>query len=92
MTMGTADDLPHPAAHLDAAHAGQEDVEEDDVGRPVGEQAEGLDAVGGHLDVEALPAEARGQGLAVGLLVLHHEDLDALVVGDHGPADLHTRA
>ena len=76
--------LPHAPAHLDAPHPGQEDVEQDDVRGAFTEQAERLVSVRRHRDVEALPPEARGQGLPVGVLVLHHEDLDALVVGDHG--------
>jgi hypothetical protein len=80
MTMGQ---LPHAPAHLDAPHPRQQDVQQHDVGWSLGEAAQGLGPVRGHLDLEALTAEARGQRLAIGLLVLHHEDPDALAFGDH---------
>ena len=57
---------------------GQEHVEQHDVGCVLVEEAEALGSVGGQDDVEPLAAQAGGQRLAVGLLVLDDQDLDAL--------------
>ena len=75
--------LAKAAADLGAVHAGEQHVEQDDVRRPVGEEAETLEAIWGHVDIEALPPEPRGQGLAIGLLVFDHQDSDALADGVH---------
>ena len=48
-------------------------------GSVLDEQPDALGAVGGQDHLEALPAEPGGQCLAVGLLVLDDQDLDAVV-------------
>ena len=81
---GDRGDGPHATADLDPVHAREEEVEQDDVGSVLAELAERVGAVGRRGHLEALVAEARGQRPAVGLLVLHHEHVDAVVNGVHG--------
>ena len=76
-------DGPQPAADVDAVHAGEQHVEEHDVGTVLLEATDPLGAVLGQDHVEALAAQPGGEGLAVGLLVLHDEDLDGCMLRRH---------
>ena len=82
-------EAPHLLADLDAGLVGQHDVEEHQIGVHPVEQPQGLVAVPGGLDGEALAGQPRGQGLTVGLLVVDHEHERAVVPGradQRGPA------
>ena len=60
MMIGTVDASPDLAAHLDARDPGQHEVEQDDVGlRRRRSMRQGLGAVAGDVDHEALALEAR---------------------------------
>ena len=72
---------PHLLADLDAGLVGQHDVEQDEVGVDPVEEAQRLVAVAGRLDGEALAGQARGQRLAVRLLVVDDEDERPVVPG-----------
>ena len=79
MRMGTADRARSRRQTSMPCMPGQQHVEEHDV--RVGarsKSAQALGPVGGQDHVEPLAAEAGGQGLAVGLLVLDDQDLDAV--------------
>ena len=69
----------HLLADLDARLVGQHDVEQDQVGVDPVEQAQCLVPVARALHGEALAGEPRGQGLAIALLVVHHQDQGAIV-------------
>ena len=69
----------HLLADLDAGLVGQHDVEQDEVGVDPVEEAQRLVAVAGRLDGEALPGQARRQGLSIRLLVVDDEDEGAVV-------------
>jgi hypothetical protein len=60
-------------AHLEAVDVRQVNVEDDQVGLLL-DQAQRLAAGGGLLDLEARLAKDRGDGVAVGLVVVHVED------------------
>jgi len=72
---------PHSLAQLDARLVGQHHVEQHEVGMDSVEQAEGLVAVPGHLDGRSPPSRARGERLAVRLLVVDDEHQRPAVVG-----------
>jgi len=72
---------PHLLAELDPRLVGQHDVQQDDVGVDPVKEAQGLMAVTGDLDGKALPGQARGQGLAVGLLIVDHQHHGPVVAG-----------
>ena len=73
----------HPAAHLHAVHAGKQHVQQHDVRRAGGEEGEPLGAVGGHVHLEAFAPEPDREGVTIRLLVLDHQDSDALIGSDH---------
>ena len=75
---GDRTDLSHPPAHLGAVHAGQQQVEQDDVGRVIHESTEALDPVGRDVDDESFTAEPRRKRLTIRLLVFHHQHPDAV--------------
>src|SRR5262249_42504808 len=66
--------LPASAGDLVAVHAGQADVEEDEVGPAAADQFEGGRAVVGHLDILAERAEEDAQAVGVGAVVVDDED------------------
>jgi hypothetical protein len=74
---------PQLPADIDPVHARKQHVEQDDIGVVLGEQTEAFGAVGGQDHVEAFVAETGGEGLAVGLLVLDDQDLDAVALHEH---------
>ena len=80
-------EAPHLLADLDAGLVGQHDVEQHEIGVHPVEQAQRLVPVPGRLDREALPGQARGQGLAVGLLVVDDEDEGSVVPARAGEGD-----
>ena len=69
----------HLLADLDAGLVGQHDVEEDEVGVHPVEEAQRLVPVARRLDGEALPGQARREGLSIRLLVVDHQDEGAVV-------------
>jgi hypothetical protein len=60
--------------HLDAAHVRQPDVQDDQLHRLLGEQAQGLEAVLGQDHPVAFVPQAVGEHLADALLVVHDQD------------------
>ena len=74
MMIGTFERRPELAAHVDARHLGQHDVEQHEVGLDGVEDVERLGAVAGHLHAEALSLQPDGEGLDEGVLVLDDED------------------
>ena len=77
--IGTGLRRAHLLADLDARLVGQHHVEQDEVGVDPVEEAQRLVPVAGALDGEALAGQPRGQGLAVALLVVDHQDQGAVV-------------
>ena len=67
--------LPDLPADGEAVHAGQHDVEHDQVGLELAEAVEGLDAVRHAFDLVALPAQVESRQLDDVLLIVDHEDL-----------------
>ena len=63
-------------ADVDARQLGQHEVQQQDVGHGLVEELQGLVAVAGHGDPEALVGQADDQRLNEGLLVLGQQDLD----------------
>jgi hypothetical protein len=69
--------LAQPPAHLEAVDAGQEHVEDDQVGRVVEGPAEGLLAGGGHLDLEPLVGQRAAKGRGQEGVVVDDQDVCA---------------
>ena len=74
MMIGTLRPGAELAAHVDARHLGQHDVEQHEVGAHGVEEVERLGAVAGDLHAEALALQPDGEGLDEGVLVLDDED------------------
>jgi hypothetical protein len=70
---------PYGAAHVNARHLRQHEVEQDDVGLDLVEELQGLDAVTGHRDPETLIAQSDEEGFNEGLLVLGQQYADRAV-------------
>ena len=65
---------PQAAADLEPVGLGHQDVEDDRVGRLVGERVERLAAVGGELDAVAVHPQRAVERVADARLVVDHED------------------
>ena len=74
--------LPAAAGDLVAVHAGQADVEQDEVGAASADQLEGGRAVVGHLDVLPERAEEDAQAVGVAAVVVDDEDAAPRELGD----------
>ena len=84
MMIGHRLEAPHLLADFDPRLVGEHDIEQDEVRVHSMEQPEGFVAVAGRLDREALAGQPRGQRLAIGLLVVDHQDQGPVVPGRAG--------
>ena len=64
-----------------AVQAGEDEIEEDDVGMPGAHVVQGSKAVGGGADVKASVGEGGGEEVADAVLVVDDEDTRAVVAG-----------